>query len=463
MKLTAGTLGVVLAVQVAAEGEDGQAMRQAGVSDWLHRVALGGSVWGVWRDVCVRGAGFAADRVLAVCDEPLAAAADRAAGGGGDRAAFEAAYARAVTRLSAGIADTYADPLFREAVTWQNPVLARFLRDHDQGPAAPRRSKQRQRELVIANYLQRYCLKNDTIGFFGPVGWATAGHDGPALTVTPGNQLIARRTTYFEVWAIDKIAAEIARHGRAHGWLRPRRTRSVFLDGSQLHRPHRKPVTLTGDELAIWHACDGHRTISQILDSAGTPDGRGLLTRLAELGALRLDLEGPMHAWPEQLLTRELEQITDPAARAAALAPVEQLITARDAVAATSGDPDALDQALADLAATFEQITGTPPTRRAGANYAGRTLVYQDTTRDVTVHLGHPITQALAAPLTHILDSARWLINDITGKYRTLFTELYDQMATQANGAPLPLQRFLTAASPYLLLHQSRAIAELAA
>ncbi|HEV3287385.1 MAG TPA: lantibiotic dehydratase, partial [Streptosporangiaceae bacterium] len=361
------------------------------------------------------------------------------------------------------IADTYADPLFREAVTWQNPVLARFLRDHDQGPAAPRRSKQRQRELVIANYLQRYCLKNDMIGFFGPVGWARVDPGTAGLAVTPGNQLIARRTTYFEVWAIDKIAAEIARHGRAHGWLRPRRTRSVFLDGTLLHRPHRKPVTLTGDELAIWHACDGHRTISQILDSAGTPDGRALLARLAELGALRLDLEGPMHARPERLLRDTLEQITDPGARAAALAPVEQLITAREAVAATSGDPDALAQALADLAGIFEQITGSPAIRRAGANYAGRTLVYQDTVRDVTVELGQAVTRALAAPLGLILDSARWLVNDITGKYRALFTELLDRESART-GAPVPLQRLLTIAAPYLWFSAGkREVGELAA
>ncbi len=41
------------------------------------------------------------------------------------------------------------------------------------------------------------------------------------LVVAPGDQLIARRTTYFEVWAIDKVAAVIARQGRVLGWLRP--------------------------------------------------------------------------------------------------------------------------------------------------------------------------------------------------------------------------------------------------
>ena len=412
--------------------------------------------------MAVRSAGFPADIVLAICDEPLARSADLAGADPAKRLAYDKVYADAAGRLSRAIADTYADLLFQEAITWQNPGLAQFLRDHDAGPGAARRSKQRQRELVIANYLQRYCLKNDTIGFFGPVGWASASADVPGLEVTPGEQLIARRTTYFEVWAIDKLAAEIARQGRVLGWLRPRRTRSAFLDGNLLHRPHRRPVTLTEAELQILRACDGRRTISDVLDRAGGPGATAVLARLAELGALRMDLEGPMDAWPERLLRENLELIADPVARAAALEPVDQLARARAAVDATNGDPAGLQRALASLAETFEQITGSPATRKAGANYAGRTLVYQDAVRDVQVKLGEAVTSELAAPLGLVLDSARWLVNEITDRYRVLFAELLDSEIGRVGGASVPLSRLLTMASPYLYTHD-RGVGELAA
>jgi hypothetical protein len=399
--------------------------------------------------------------VLALCDEPLARSADLAGADPAGRLAYDQAYGDAVGRLSRAIAGTYADPVFQEALTWQNPGLAQRLQDA--GVGTSRRSKDRGRELVIASYLQRYCLKNDTIGFFGPVGWASAGHDGPALVVVPGERLIARRTTYFEVWAIDKVAAAIAGQGRAAGWLRPRRTRSVFVAGNVLHRPHRGPVTLTDAELRIFLACDGSRTVSDVLGTAGTPEARGRLTRLAELGAVRLDLEGPADAWPERLLRGKLELIADPDARAAALAPVDQLIKARDAVAATDGDPAGLRQALAGLAETFERVTGSPATRRAGETYAGRTLVYQDAVRDVRVELGEAVTRALAAPLGLVLDSARWLVNDITARYRDYFGELLDRESARAGGGSVPLQRLLTRAAPYLSAGMSgRGVGELA-
>src|SRR5580693_4913804 len=441
-------------------------MTQGGAADtpagaW-HRVPLPGTTWSVWRDVCLRSAGFPADMVLAVCDDPLARSADLDGADPAGPLAYDQAYADAAGRLSRAIADTYADPVFQEAVTWQNPGLAQFLRDHDAGPGAARRSKQRQRELVIANYLQRYCLKNDTIGFFGPVGWASVAPGTAGLVVTPGEQLISRRTTYFEVWAIDKVADAIARQGRVLGWLRPRRTRSVFLAGNVLHRPHRKPVVLTDAELRILHECDGSRTISDVLASVDAPEARALLARLAELGALRVDLKGPMHAWPERLLRDQLDLIADPAARAAALEPVERMIKARDAVAASAGDAVRLRQALSGLAVVFEEVAGSSPTRRPGELYAGRTLVYQDAVRDVRVELGAALTGALARPLGLVLDSARWLVNDITARYRVLFGELLDRESARAGGGPVPLQRLLTKAAPYLYTHGSEGVGELA-
>ena len=412
----------------------------------------------MWRDVALRSAGFPADMVSAICDGPLARSADLD-GTNSAGPAYDVVYAEAARRLTRAVAGTATDPAFQEAITWQNPVMAQIL--HDAGWSAARRSKDRQRELVIASYLQRYCLKNDTIGFYGPVGWASVAPGTPGLAVTPGEHLIARRTTYFEVWAIDKVAAAIAPQGRVLGWLRPRRTRSTFVAGNVLHRPHRKPVVLTDAELRILMACDGSRTMSDVLASAGTPDAGALLARLAELGALRLDLEGPAHAWPERLLRDQVMQIADPAARAAALAPVERMAGARDAVAASAGDAARLRQALADLMATFEEVTGSPATRREGELHAGRTLVYQDAVRDVRVELGEAVTGALARPLGLVLDSARWLINEITAGYRVLFGQLLDREIARAGDAPVPLQRLLTVASPYLYGHSGRVVNEI--
>jgi hypothetical protein len=106
--------------------------------------------------------------VRTICDEPLARSADLAgadlagadlAGAdlaatvparrrGAARSAYNAVYPDAALRLSRAIANINADPVFREAVIWQNPGLAQRL--HNAGAGVARRTKDRQREIVVA-------------------------------------------------------------------------------------------------------------------------------------------------------------------------------------------------------------------------------------------------------------------------------------------------------------------------
>jgi hypothetical protein len=78
------------------------------------------------------------------------------------------------------------------------------------------------------------------------------------------------------------------------------------------------------------------------------------------------------------------------------------------------------------------------------------------------VELGAAVIGALAAPLGLVLDSARWLVNEITDRYHALFADLLDHESTRAGGAPVPLQRLLTIAAPYLYAHGNRGVGELA-
>src|SRR5580698_8816176 len=93
--------GEALPVLVAAErSRKGRRMGRGGAMEAGHRVPLGGTGWSVWRDVCVRSAGFPADMVLNICDEPVARSADLADGDGAGRLAYDRAYADAAERMS---------------------------------------------------------------------------------------------------------------------------------------------------------------------------------------------------------------------------------------------------------------------------------------------------------------------------------------------------------------------------
>ena len=143
-------------------------------------VALAGD-WELWRDFAVRSAGFPVSGLDAF--------------GPGDE--------------SGRLADVANDARFQEAVTWQNPAaLANaVLKVASRSPTKPP-SKARGREEIVASYLQRYCGKNDTIGFFGPLAWGRIEDEGPPLHATSGG-LVRERQVYFESWPVQALAESI--------------------------------------------------------------------------------------------------------------------------------------------------------------------------------------------------------------------------------------------------------------
>jgi len=179
-----------------------------------HLVELPGSRWRLWRDALLRTTGFPADGLDRFAAPAAADAADALLT---DRAAFDAAFAQAAADAARTAYDIAADPLFREAVTWQNPSAAQaldgLLRD---GPAPDparqnkkSRYRRRIREELVARYWQRYCAKNESVGFFGPVCWITLDPDGASVLVKPGAGLVRNRRVWFEQWALASFAATL--------------------------------------------------------------------------------------------------------------------------------------------------------------------------------------------------------------------------------------------------------------
>lgn len=368
---------------------------------------------------------------LPVVGAVLAELRDVAAQAAEARRRFDAAFNVARNEASQTLRRTAADPRFREAITWQNhPLLKTCVAPLLRNPDA-RSSKHRQHEDLIASYLHRYCLKNETIGFFGPVGWAQLSERGPALEAEPGAGLLRKRQVYFEQWAVDALARRFSEDPALAKWRTPRPSPVARLHGTTARMPFRKPVELTLEELHVLAACDGVRSVHQLHERLFLAPGRQdeILRKLARQHLVSLDFELPLDLHPERRLKEQLLRIGDPVLRSNALARLAKLVAARDAVAAAAGDPDRLLSELIRLDADFAALTGSSPSRSAGQMYTGRTLIYEDCQRDVVVRIGPRVLEALGPALTLVLTSARWLTWQVGQYCRTAFLELFDRLA----------------------------------
>lgn len=341
-----------------------------------------------------------------------AALAERAA----RQTAFLSAHDAAAHRIDDRLRDILADDAFREAGLWQNRSALNvawrrvYLR---QGSAAERRHA----AAFVAMLAQRYAVKNDSIGFFGPVGWAELSTDPAVVDVRPGERLVCARNVYFEGWAIEKLTDRLNQDPTLKPWTAPRVKAGVWIGPDHVYAPLIGKVPVTADERDVLRACDGERTAREIAGAVGG-DVFAILDRLVAMGLVSWRLEVAPQLHPERELQSRIERIGDAEVRARCEAPVDSLCSARDRVARAAGHPERLDAALADLDATFTRVTGCAPSRRAGEMYAGRGLVYEDCRRDGGATLGREFLDRLGPPLSIVLDGARWVSTELRQAFR---------------------------------------------
>ncbi|MFH9089128.1 lantibiotic dehydratase [Streptomyces sp. NPDC017673] len=387
-------------------------------------VRMPGGGWRLWTHFALRGPGFPAAGVLRLAPEGLASAADKFAPGevpeGADWEAFEEAFSAAAVRTARELQEIAASAPFRAAVAWQNRAVLRtgikpFL---DWTPSAEgRTSMPRQREELVAHYWQRFCVKNDTIGFFGPVGWGVFDTSRRGVEVRPGSGLVAESRVYFSSWSMDALAKAIDQDPRVRAWTAPRPVPYVRVVDGTVRLPGRPPQAAPGPALTVLGLCDGRRTPAEITALAARELGRDLPERevteaLEWLVSRRLvgwRLEVPAGTYPERELRALLERIGDPAVREPALAKLAVLEAGRDRVERAGADAEELIAALAALEADFAEITKACAVREKGARTApNRALVYSDCRRSATATVGTAVLERLA-PLELCLTAARWM------------------------------------------------------
>lgn len=494
-----------------------------------HLVRLPGTDWNLWRTFVVRGAGFPAEMVEQVTAGKAAAAADeylrgeerawnhtnaawdvlcaelrgssesrrqlrkmRAAILAGKveelrgrasaeaaaqswietqraRAAFVAAYHADEEIVEERLVELSGNPHVREAMLWQGLKSTQCIwRDLQRDDLRSAGKKFRQALRQMAMRVQRYCVKNDSIGFFGPVGWGCIGETAERMELRPGPDLVANREVFFEGWSMDALATSLEEANREElkPWLAPRVKSGVWVQGLRAYRPQRKEYTLSEEERVVIVECDGKTTAREVAQSvlqervfpAGASEEQvfAVLEKLVGAGLIAWRLEIAPQLYPERELRDRLERIGEEGLRIRCLDTVEELDGARERVAKAAGNDLGLEKALEELEECFTRRTGQSATRRDGQTYAGRTLVYEDCRRNCEVEIGSRLLEDLAPPLGIMLDGARWVLVELGGLMREQLDICWSELAERQQQKEIDCQLFVAYATTKLYLAHGR-------
>ncbi|MEV7109150.1 lantibiotic dehydratase, partial [Streptomyces atroolivaceus] len=313
----------------------------------------------------------------------------------------------------------------------------------------------RQREELVAHYWQRFCVKNDTIGFFGPVGWGRVDGSVRGVEIDPGEGLTASSSVFFSSWSIDALAKTLSADESLMAWIPPRRMPYIRADSDEgpVRMPGRTPQQAPPRLVALLRLADGRRPPVELARELGLSPAEVTagLTELVRRRWVTWRLEVPSGARPERELRAVLERVGDPGLRDRALEPLEVLERGRDRVQAAGRDATALCEALAGLEKDFTRITDTASQRAKGTRTApNRSLVYSDTRRSATARVGAGVLDAMA-PLEPLMNSAAWLMSQLAAQVEHRAEEVFEELAAPGGaGEEVDLAEFWFACMPIL-------------
>lgn len=342
---------------------------------------------------------------LSEWDDAVAALASR-------RDEVEEVFRTELPKRRTALRQIVADDRFGEAVWLSSPpMLDRGVRAYLAGTGRPSALRRIERQLVA--YLQRFCAKNDTAAFFGPIGYGVVGD---ALPEPPGPAdhagragAVGAREAFVASWAVLELAAAVAADPGVRAHLVPRRSPMFLVDPDRgwLELPGRGRRRLAGPQREVLGLVDGRRTVAGIAAQLGRGAGAVLdtLDPLVARGVVRLAPEPPMtEPQPIAWLGEWVDALPDRCA--ARLSWQRELAPFRAVPRAFPESPLAAKQRmLADLEARFARLTGTGPRRGSGGFYVDRLLVYEEAASAMApLRLSAAVAAAILAELRPVMD-----------------------------------------------------------
>lgn len=327
-------------------------------------------------------------------------------------------------------------PRFQEALWLSNPGVYEtgwhYYARHWERTARPSKIKHLERRFYT--YLQRFCAKNDTTSFFGPLNYGTWGEQGQSAYHRT-SETIRQRHVFLAYWAVEALAKCITSDATTHPYLVPRR-----------HPARRRPSgNQQGSADIIYALSDGVRNVSEIAAYLHRPLADILLEvqTLAAQGWLSLAIALP----PATL--NPLEVLISTVQAWPKIPPRQHWLTLLETFAQScsrfaSAKLEERQSILTSVEERFVAIVGGEARRGQGKMFQDRSLLYEECLGNIDeFHLAHKHYRTIIAslrPLAHLCASyseALWL--DLHTAAGALFEKL------SPSGSPLPLTTFVNA------------------
>ncbi|WP_256587275.1 lantibiotic dehydratase [Pseudomonas sp. Irchel s3a12] len=368
-----------------------------------------------------------------------------------------------------GLIDFLDDDAVAEALFISNPSAMTRIRELVRDRHGRNDTRKKQKLRLGWSYAQRFCAKNDTSSFFGPLAWGRFdANQTDNVRLTQGDTAwIKERHTFFENWVVQRLVEQINRQCPDTDRMPLQLNTGCYLQEQILFMPIGKSQRLTPQTARVLH---------YISDQQGQePTFAGMLSACPEVApsTLRDLLE---HLVSKRIVRRGWQ--VSPRERSPIARLQRCLVDAQvsaDFGLAWQSRLEALeglrrDYAHGDLMRRTECLeglnqllgeAGVDLSRETGAMYVGRYPVYEDCSRNIDISLGQAMLSQVNEELAPLMRINQWLIKAIAHQLNEAFIEVWEQRQTASPDQPVDFLDLLNTLAPLLPALEARLILDL--
>jgi hypothetical protein len=336
------------------------------------------------------------------------------------RAALATRYAEERQALRKRLREKAAEPLVKEAVFFSNPAMyenvwSRYL----EGEQRPDNSDARRVERQVYTYLQRFCAKNETTSFFGPISYGECdGEDDQDVRVLPSGS--TRRRTFYAFWAVTELARAVGRERTVRAHL-PLRLNPLFTvePGRASCAALKLEVALSPEAQRLLGVLPTAPTLDSAAKALGLPVEavERLAVPLVKSALLLLGLPFTANDFGTFASLREA-LVALPASEAR-----ERWLSRLDELERMRAEFEGAGlvrrrELLPVMEARFTEYTGKPARRGEGQVYSDRLILYEEASSPFRVKLGRRFSASLSERLSGALALSAAYGDSVQRSYR---------------------------------------------
>lgn len=368
-----------------------------------------------------------------------------------------------------GLINFLDDEAVAEALFISNPSALTRIREPIKDRHSRNNTRKKQKLRLGWSYAQRFCAKNDTSSFFGPLAWGrfdTRQTDNVQLTQND-TAWLKDRHTLFENWVVQRLVEQINQQCPDTDCMPLQLNTGCYLHEQTLFMPIGKSQRLNPQTAQVLHYISDQQgqeaNFAGMLSTCSEAVPSTLRDLLEHLVNKRIVRRGwkmsPRERNPIVRLQRclayagvsnEFNQIWQ--SRLDALEGLRRDYAHGDLMRRTEC-LEGLNQLLGEA--------GVDLSRETGAMYVGRYPVYEDCSRNMDISLGQAMLSQVNEELAPLMRINQWLIKAIAHQLNEAFIEAWEQRRAASPGKPVDFLDLLNTLAPLLAAFEARIIADL--